>query len=173
MAALKYSSKPVYWDRQRLCVISKEKANSYRTKKTPRLPDYITKFDSTLEFKVYLELVRMYGQENIVCQHPIQIIPPGYCYPKGKVWKIDFAVFNTSKPYGFQYFVEAKGKVLPEFRTSLACLEQRNLDVFNKVCLVFDRTVPMSDFLVTALYKSHRRDSLLTLSQLEKLPRLP
>jgi hypothetical protein len=173
MPSIKYRSKAVFWDSQKLCVISKDKADSYRSKNTPRLPNHIFRFDSTLEFKVYLELVRMYGQENIVRQHPLQIIPPGYCYPRGKVWKVDFAVFHTSKPYGFQYFVEAKGAVLSEFRFSLACLEQHNLDIFTKVRLVFDKAVPMSDLLVTALYKSHHRDSLLTLPQLEKLPRLP
>ena len=98
----------------------------YRKKDRILLPDGIHRFDSQHEFKVFLELKRMYGHYRIKKQVRTEIIPPGMCYPRGRKWKIDFAVRNFENPDIFNCFVEAKGLFIPEFGFCLAALPRKN-----------------------------------------------
>lgn len=173
MPTLKYQSKAVFWDRQRQIVINKLEANKRRQGQGLKLPNHIFRFDSTHEFRVYLELIRMYGDSNVARQYPLQIFPASACYSKGKTWRVDFAVNTPSDSRTFNRFVEAKGLMLPEFRCALASLEQNNPFAFKMLRIVFPKTLPLDNNLVRSLRRSEHRDSLLTLPQLEKLKFLP
>jgi hypothetical protein len=173
MPALKYQSKVVFWDRNKQAVICKVTADKYRLENKDKLPDYIFRFDSTHEFCVYLELVRMYGDVRVVRQHPLEIFPKSFCYPNGKKWKVDFAIINNAVPdYPIRY-VEAKGMLLNEFRCTLGAFEQNDLDRFKRLRLVFPKAIPVETNLIKALFYSDRQSMLLTLPELKHLKRLP
>ncbi len=106
---LKYRSKPVFWNKENRRVISPLEAEKYRSKGKLKLPEYLERFDSTLEFNVYQKLVDLFGENRIVRQYPLEIFFPGCCYPKGKKWRVDFAVRYSSNSDDFVYFIEAKG----------------------------------------------------------------
>jgi hypothetical protein len=173
MPTIKYQSKAVFWDRNRQIVINKLEADKLRPGEGLKLPSRIIRFDSTHEFKVYLELIRMYGDSNVVRQHPLQIFPKSACYPRGKTWRVDFAILTDSSPYTFSHFVEAKGLMLPEFRCVLASLEQNNREAFNRLTLVFPRAIPLDNNLICSLHRSEHWQHLLALPELEKLKTLP
>ncbi|MGL5940808.1 MAG: hypothetical protein ACRC2S_10520 [Waterburya sp.] len=173
MSALKYKSKVVFWDRNKQAVICKATADKYRPGNKDRLPEHIFRFDSTHEFHVYLELVRMYGDTRIVRQYPLEIFPRSFCYPNGKKWKIDFAIMNSAvSDYPVRY-VEAKGLLLNEFRCTLGAFEQNDFNNFLRLCLVFPKAIPVETNLIKALFYSDRQDMLLTLPELKHLQRLP
>lgn len=105
-----------------------------------RLPFHVIAFDSQFEFKTYKELVKLYGSENIFCHYPVDVYPPGLCYPMGKTWKIDFAIWaNGLKSNPF--YVESKGVPTDYFLSMLAILEITNPQVFSNLYLVFDRKI--------------------------------
>ncbi|MGL5078969.1 MAG: hypothetical protein ACRDBG_24490 [Waterburya sp.] len=173
MPALKYRSKTVFWDTHRRIVISKEKATSYCSNNQRKIPDYIFRFDSTLEFHVYLELFRIYGGSRIVRQYPLKIFPPSVCYPKGKTWKVDFAITHSKPSSDYHRFVEAKGIFVRENRITLAALEQVNPVAFNKLRIVFPRAIPVETDIIRAISNSDYQDMLLTLLDLKRLQALP
>jgi len=121
----KYRSKPVFWDVQERCVPSKEEIAYRRFSDRSTQDKKIYRFDSTLEFNVFLRLVDLFGLNRVVCQYPLQIIPPGYCYKSGKKWKVDFAILDDTDRNFPAHFVEAKGAVMPEFRHCVASFEYR------------------------------------------------
>lgn len=82
----KYKAKTVFWHSEWKIALDKSSLEKYRSKNRLKLPEHIIRFDSQHEFKVYLELCRMYGEDRLVRQFPIQVIPPGKCYPGGKTW---------------------------------------------------------------------------------------
>lgn len=171
--APKYKAKHVYWDAKNECAIGSTILEKYRVKNRLKLPEHIWRFDSQHEFRVYLELVRMYGSYYVLRQQPIEIIEPSYCYPKGKIWKVDFAVCSPNLGSGIIYFVEAKGCFLPEFAYTLSALEQIDFSEFRKLKVIFPSTIPKTNKVIKALLDSHFNQNLLTLSDLKLLSKLP
>ena len=144
----------------------------YREGSRLKLPPSIWRFDSQHEFKVYLQLCRMYGKDRIVRQYPIAIVPPSCCYPSGKVWRVDFAIRSGISPYNPMLYLEAKGAFLTEFACVLSALEQYNIRKFYKVRIVFARELLVRNKVVKALLKSDFSKNLITLNELKKLKAL-
>ncbi len=170
---LKYGSKQVFWDKRNRQVV-----NPLSIEKRPGtgkliLPDHIERFDSTLEFKVYQKLLDLYGEKRITRQYSLEIFPPGYCYPKGKYWRVDFAIRSIYTPPAFAQFVEAKGIVLPEFRHTLAALESHNELAFCKLRIVFAHELPGNSSFIKNLMKTDFDAQMYSLKHFEKLKRLP
>ncbi len=170
---LKYGSKPVYCNLRTQSVLSPYEIDSYRYKGKLKLAKHLAKFDSQHEFKVYLELIRMYGVSRVIRQYPLEIIAPGYCYSNGKNWRVDFAVTAMTGRKYIIYFVEAKGLFTTEFGYVLSALEAYDDRAFNKLRIVFASYVPSTNRVVKSLLKSDRQDALFTLNQLKKLKFLP
>jgi hypothetical protein len=103
----------------------------------------------------------------------LHIFPKSVCYPNGKTWRVDFAITAEGMSRPFSNFVEAKGVMMREFRTTLACLEQNNFPAFKCLSLVFPKTVPTDCILVKTLSHSKYQDMLLTLPELRQLSILP
>jgi hypothetical protein len=169
----KYSAKAVFFDSTKRVVIDRNEIDIYRSKGKLKLPEHITRFDSQHEFRVYLELCRMYGQGKVSRQFPVKIFPPGYCYPKGKNWKVDFYIDRDSSRFGSSVFVEAKGAFLPEFAHTLANLELIDHRAFRRLIIVFSRSIPIENKVIKALLNSDYGQNLLTLKELEQLTHLP
>jgi hypothetical protein len=172
-ATPKYKAKAVFFDSIKRVVIDSNEIDKYRTKGRVKLPDGITRFDSQHEFKVYLELCRMYGERRVIRQYPIELITPGVCYPKGKVWKVDFAVTSFAPRDRNIHFVEAKGAFLTEFGYTLVNLEITQPDIFAKLCIIFSRSIPTESRVVKDLFNSNYGQNLLTLEELKQLTHLP
>lgn len=169
---VKYRAKVVYWNLVTRTVVSAQSIEQYRVKGRLDLPKCIARFDSQHEFKVYLELVRMYGASRIIRQYPVTIIEPCCTYPKGKNWKVDFMIEpDNGKLYSRRY-VEAKGAFLPEFATTLAFLEMTNPELFEKLFIVFGKRLPEGSQVLKNLLKSSMKCNLLTLPELKDLSRL-
>lgn len=171
-AGAKFRAKVVYWNLVTKNVVSAQSIEQYRVNDRLKLPNCICRFDSQLEFKVYLELVRMYGSKNVIRQYPLEIFPESYCYPKGKVWKIDFAIKRVSNAYLPSLFVEAKGAFLPEFAVTLAAFEALNPDDFNRVHIIFGNTFPKESRVFKNLLKCPIADQMMTINQLKEKNRL-
>ncbi|NJL51411.1 MAG: hypothetical protein HC930_02900 [Hydrococcus sp. SU_1_0] len=163
----KYKSQAVFWNTVTNVVVPKQSVEQYRKGNRLELPRCIERFDSQHEFKVYLELVRMYGAECIIKQYPLEIIAPGYCYPKGKLWKVDFAILQTPASYAPSLYVEAKGVFLPEFGHTLASFEQTDPETFYQLFVVFTDKLPIENLVVKNLLKSPCKNQLMTLKQLK------
>lgn len=146
----KYKSKIVHWDAKQGGVISKREADALREGKRNRLPPYIYRFDSTLEFCVYIKLLNLFPPNRIKRQVPVELIPKGQCHPKGKTWKVDFAITYPNKDSSM-FYVEAKGRITPEFRNTLPILEHTNPEVFNKLILVFGSKIPHENRVIANL----------------------
>jgi hypothetical protein len=169
---VKYKAKAVYWNLITRTVVPAQSIEQYRVNGRLDLPKCIARFDSQHEFKVYLELVRMYGAGSVIRQHPIAIIEESCVYPKGKTWKIDFMIEpDNGKLYSRRY-VEAKGAFLPEFATTLAFLEMTNPELFMKLFIVFGNKFPSGSQPLKNLLKSSIKHNLLTLPELKDLSRL-
>lgn len=164
----KYKAKYVYWDRDKRIVI--DPRNLYRYKKgfNGKLPENIYRFDSQHEFKVYLELVRMYGDNRVVRQYPIEIISSGWCYPKGKKWKVDFVVLSSRYSQCPEFYIEAKGIITTEFTYILANLEEHQEDIFNGLVLVFPRDIPIKNKVIKSLLNSPFNEGIMTLQDFKK-----
>jgi hypothetical protein len=167
-ADTKFRAKVVYWNLVTKNVVSAQSVEQYRVNNRLKLPDCICRFDSQLEFKVYLELVRMYGAEKIIRQYPLEIFPESYCYPRGKVWKVDFAIKRNASSYLPSLFVEAKGAFLPEFAVALAAFEALNPDDFDKVHIIFGNTFPKESRVFRNLLKCPIANQMMTINQLRK-----
>ena len=171
--ATKYGAKYVFWNTINECVISAESAEGLRSGKQRQLPKHIRRFDSQHEFKVYLELVRMYGKHRVKSQVHLTILPPGNCFPRGKTWKVDFALSEPDGSFDICRYVEAKGMITREFCYTLACLEVHKPIVFNNLLLVFPNTIPIENTLIRNLRKTSSKERLLTLDTLKKSRELP
>jgi hypothetical protein len=172
-ATPKYKAKAVFFDSIKRVVIDRDEIDKYRPEGRLKLPEHITRFDSQHEFRVYLELCRMYGADRIIRQFPVRIFSPGYCYPKGKIWKVDFAVTNLKPHNGICHYVEAKGAFLPEFAYTLATLEQSDPVVFDRLYIIFGHSIPIENKVVRSLFNSNFGYQLLTLKEIEQLAHLP
>lgn len=169
----KYSARVVFWDNQRMCVTSKQQADSLRVGKQKRLPSHIFRFDSKLEFEVYLHLLKMYPANRIRRQVPLPLIRKGLCYPRGKPWKIDFAItWNFNKNHIYRY-VEAKGIVTSDFRNILPVLEQNNPEAFSKLILVFGSSIPTKNRIISNLLASKKKRDMYTLRTFNLLEKIP
>ncbi|PSB11101.1 hypothetical protein C7B62_06635 [Pleurocapsa sp. CCALA 161] len=164
----KYKSKVVFFDTDKQIVIDSSEVERYRNKARLRLPENITRFDSQHEFKVYLELCRIYGADRIVRQYPIELIPPGQCYPKGKTWKVDFAIKDADKREALTTLVEAKGALMPEFISTLAHLEVNEPDAFEDLVVVFSRSIPTDNKVIKSLLNKTYAPQFYTLKELEQ-----
>lgn len=164
----KYKAKKVFWNTITQTVVGSQFIEGYR-KPNGRLdiPNCIQRFDSQHEFKVYLELVRMYGDERVFPQYPIEIVQMGSCYPNGKTWKIDFAIREGKLSYLPNLFVEAKGAFLPEFAFTLAACEAVNPAIFDNLHIVFSDKIPTENRVIKNLLKSTFKHNLMTLKQLK------
>lgn len=170
---LKYKAKAVFFDREKRIVIDPAEVCQYRAGKRLNLPSHIIRFDSQHEFGVYLELCRMYGAGRVVRQFPIQIYQPGCCYPKGKMWKVDFAILTGGVSRTPFAFVEAKGAFLPEFGFTLAALEQLHPRLFGDLYIVFGASIPVRNEIVSSLFKTEADYRLFTLKEMKCLQYLP
>lgn len=169
----KYKAKPVYWNAINKLALSDIQLKEYRVNGRLKLPEHVYRFDSTHEWRVYLELVRMYGTKCVARQCPVQIIKPGCCYPKGKKWKVDFTIrFPKTLLYN-HWLVEAKGAFLPEFAYTLSNLENNRIDSFYRTVIVFPDKIPKENKVVKALLDSPMAKNLITLKQLQELKQLP
>jgi hypothetical protein len=137
----KYRASPVYWDALNKIALSTAAMKNLRQSGALKESGRFSRFDSVLEFNVYLKLVDLVGAERILRQYPLEIIPPGYCYLTGKRWRVDFAIVNEAGDKFPANYVEAKGLVLPEFRFQLASLESYDPDAFDQLTIVFDRKI--------------------------------
>lgn len=169
----KYRNKPVWWDTNERVVISQKKADSQRGGSNNRLPKHVVRFESTLEFETYLELCRMYPWQRIKLQYRVPIAQAGYLFPKGRTWRVDFAITEGLGTDRIKYFVESKGIWLPEFTYTLALFEQSNPQLFTRLRIVMKDEIPTRRRVVASLYDSNFRDNLLTLDQLKTLKQLP
>lgn len=169
----KYKAKFVFYDLERRIVVRKEDVLVRRGKKSLVLPDNVIRFDSQHEFKVYLELCRMYGASYVCRQRAVKIYSPGLCYPKGKNWKVDFGVISSAQHNVLNYLVEAKGAFLPEFAHTLASFEEAQAaEAFKKLFIVFSE-IPTHNRVIKALLNSPYQHNLLTLEKLKCLQHLP
>ena len=169
----KYQAKYVYWNTEKQVVMHPIDVEIYRCHGRLKLPKRIVRFDSQHEFKVYLELAKMYGTENVSRQYPIQIIKPCRCYPNGKDWKVDFAICSTNSPNYYDYLVEAKGVVTSEFINTLVLLEQNNHIAFESLEIVFPRSIPTDNKVIRNLLKYWSVGFIITLDELKQLKTLP
>lgn len=169
----KYKAKYVFWDNKNRVVKNVHDIEIYRCNGKLKLPEYIWRFDSQHEFKVYLNLVRIFGWDRIKRQYPLTIIPPGRCYPNGKVWRIDFAITSEFDKELCTHYIEAKGAFLPEFATTLALFEYQDPYDFNELFIVFNGKLPTNNRVIKSLLKTDFKDNLLSLKELERLTNLP
>lgn len=168
---LKYRSKPVFWDEKNKCVAPDWQLNDLKTLGENLARESFLRFDSTLEFHVYLKLVDMYGDKRVLRQYPLEVIPPGYCYLTGKKWRVDFAILDRIGDKFPVRYVEAKGMITTDFSYALACLEAYDPDSFEQLSLVFGQRFP-SGKLMTRLRKTDFADRIYTLKQFQCTSRL-
>ena len=169
----KYRNKPVYWDTEKRRTVSRAKAEAKKTHGQFRFPKNVLRFASTLEFNVYLELCRMYGADNIHCQYPVPVANPGYLFPKGRTWRVDFAISAIKDSDNITHLVEAKGLWLPEFTYTLALFEQKAPSEFLKLRIVMGTEIPTERRVVASLYDSNFKNNLLVYEDLKQLRNLP
>ena len=168
---LKYRSKPIFWDEKTQQVTSSEQiTRTYGTLAVAKNRGFL-RFDSTLEFNVYLRLVEMFGANRVLRQYPLRIIPPGYCYKSGKKWRVDFAIFDGTDDKFPAHFIEAKGAVMPDFRHCIASLESFDPGSFDQLSIVFGKTIP-PDKMIKNLLSTDFKNRIYTLKELQCTQRL-
>ena len=173
IAQLKYGSQEVFWDTRKKEVITYYAAQKYRVRGRLKLPNHIERFPSVLEFNVYQKLVDLYGERRIVRQYPLVIMPPGCCYPKGKKWRVDFAIQWLPNSKDFVLFVEAKGALIAEFRHTLSALEAYDNAAFNKLRIIWGSGIPKHGVFIRNLLASEFRNQMYSFRQFENMSRLP
>lgn len=158
----KYRAKPLYYCHQTCAVIKPDRVKklSVSAKKS------LTYFASSHEFNVYRVLLESGLYSQIELQPQIEVIPPGIttCYPKGKYWKADFMTCVNSKP---TMLVEAKGMLTKDFLLTLALLELNNLELFNKLWIIFPTVIP-ANLIIKRLQKTAMKERILTLGGFQK-----
>lgn len=173
MVANKYQAKHVYWNLDKQIVESWQNVSRYRKNGKLYLPKHLTRFDSQHEFKVYLELCRMYGDSKVSRQVAEEIIPESFCYPKGKKWKIDFAVEYSKWGWSATHWIEAKGAITSEFINNLAWLEHFAEHVFCHLYIIFPNKLPTTNKIINNLINVGWERNIFTLYELKQLDRLP
>lgn len=163
----KYSACKVHWHSDRKCVLSSLDLERVKDPKTSKLPKNIITFDSRHEFRVWLELCKIYGEHRVLLQTPIEIIPPGSCYPRGKKWKADFAIIDDDNRHTISHLVEAKGYVTMEFTFILSLIELHKPFLFERLMIVFPKAIPTDKKIIKNLNQSDFADNLLTFKQLQ------
>ena len=169
---MKYKSCVVHWDSKAWRVIDKQDADKQRSGKQKRLPEHIYRFDSTLEFNVYLKLIKMYSVSRVKRQHPVLYIPPGECYPKGKLWKVDFAIRSSTYEHDYSFYIEAKGAITADFRDKMPILEHTNPEVFRRLFLIFGSRIPVKSKVVRNLLATKHIRQIYTLKKFQQLEKL-
>lgn len=153
ITANKYGAKGVYWNiSQRRC-LSKEEVRSYRSRNKKSSNDLLY-FASRFELNVYQHLIDLFGFHAVICQYPISLFPPGQCYPKGKQWRIDFAIKPNRCTKEPLMLIEAKGLPTEAFLTNLATLEALHPHLFNSLYLLFDKIIPQKNKVISNLLKA-------------------
>lgn len=168
----KYSAKQVYYCLQTRTVLNSRDVELYRVNGRLKLPSHINRFDSQHEFKVYLELVRIYGVRRILFQVPVRIVPPSLCYPDGKSWRVDFAITKYPDIQTNMFLIEAKGLITSEFAYTLTLLEQNNSESFDKLRIIFSTKIPYRNQIINALAKTDYAKNLFTLKNLKQCKRI-
>lgn len=67
-------------------------------------------FPSILEFKVYKQLVKIFGDSAIKCHKRVTLVPEVKGRNKAVTWDIDFHIAD------YRIYVEAKGSETPEYK---------------------------------------------------------
>lgn len=111
------------------------------------------RFDSMFEMEVYEALVKYFPKQQIGLQVPIQLLSPCVCFPRGKMWRIDFAIYSATKPRRIIRLVEAKGVWTNVFTMNLAILEQYNLHAFDTLDIVMQQ-VPAKKSIIKNISNS-------------------
>jgi hypothetical protein len=167
----KYRAQPVFWDEKQQRIPSQDQLVGIKTLGEKAIKDSFLRFDSTLEFNVYLKLVDLVGSKRILRQYPLEVLPPGYCYLTGKKWRVDFAILERIGDKFPISYVEAKGLITTDFSYALACLEVYNPDSFDQLSLVFGQRFPPGK-LMTRLRKTDFAKRIYTLKQFQCISRL-
>ena len=166
MTATKYKSKVVYWDCRRRQVIYESQSYRQVTKNRRELKPHVYRFDSTLEFNVYLKLVEQYGANCIDRQIPLQIHPPTRCLKTGRFWKVDFGLKRSKSNRNHYAYIEVKGLITSEFAHKLPMLELHNVEAFEKLHLVFAKKIPKTNTIVRNLLRTDFSQRIFTLQTL-------
>lgn len=169
MTIAKYSAKYVYWDTQKQVVLPPSDIEIHRYNGRLKLPKHIVRFDSHHEFRVYIELCRMYGSKCISRQYKVKTIEPCTCYPTGKYWKVDFAVSLPGSMFFYDYLIEAKGVITSEFINNLVLIEQTGFEAFESLYIVFPHIVPANNKVIKALQNNGWEQRLFTFKQFRQL----
>ena len=122
-------------------------------------------FASEHEFQVYQTLRTKFASAAISTQYAVPILPRCECYPKGKTWTVDFAVFHPSIRKTPMMLVEAKGHPTEGFKYQLALLNLSQPELFKKLMIVFSNSVPLSIDIFRNLSRNGCKDRLLTLAE--------
>lgn len=157
--ANKYRATKVYYS----SLLKRELTNYEYQQSSYRSFGKIIKFDSRFEYQVFQTLQQSYLAKEIIPHCPIALLPPCKVFPKGKTWKVDFLVKGHND--STLLLVEAKGIVNREFPWILALLELNNLDLFQRLWLVFNR-IPSNN--VIKILRRHDYPKIVTLSQFRK-----
>ena len=165
----KYAAKHVYWDSKKQVVLNPHDVEIYRCKGKLKLPKHYHRIDSQHEFRVYLELCRMYGEHRVDRQISEELIPPCFSYPMGKRWKIDFGITNQNGLGSIALYIEAKGLFTPAFGDTLAMFELHSRIDINRLFLVFPDKIPTKSLVIKRLLKTDFTSNLLTLKDLKQL----
>lgn len=128
----KFDNIPFWFDAQtKIRYLSKSEVPTY-LKNSPRI-EY---WDSILEFKVYLELLKHFSKEQIIRQHNIVLLPGNKLF-KTWTWNIDFFI-NIPEPI----YVEAKGRwiinhpKLDSFWHTLRVCQECKPSIFKRLLLI-------------------------------------
>lgn len=170
-AQSKYNASPVYWDSLNKTALSSAAMKNLRESGALKKSGRFSRFDSTLEFDVYLKLVDLVGVDRIARQFPLEVVPPGYCYLTGKRWRVDFAILNKAGDKFPVSYVEAKGLVLPEFRFQLASLEAYDPDAFDQLTIVFADKIA-NDRMFKHLMRTDFSSRVYTLKEFQCISKL-
>lgn len=165
----KYQAKYVYWNTEKQVVIHPIDVEIYRCHGKLKLPKQVVRFDSQHEFRVYLELIRMYGVKGVKRQVKVNVFKKTVCYPNSKQWKVDFAIDHCLQDSRPSLYIEAKGFLTTDFINTLALLEVFNEDAWNSLFIVFPDKIPTHNKTIDSLLKNGWKDCILTLKQFKQL----
>lgn len=90
---------------------------------------YGIQFDSTFELNVYESLRAMLPRTSILVHHKIRIKRRSMHFPE-RFWKCDFYVPQ------YDLYVEAKGRIMPDWRRQLELLDIENPMVLDRLIVV-------------------------------------
>ena len=160
----KYKSKVVFWNSRTRQTVFPSKAYVQVSKHRRELKPYIYRFDSTLEFNVYLRLIELHGINCVDRQIPLLVQPPTRCIKTGRFWKVDFGLKRSRSNSNHYAYVEAKGLITSEFSHKLPMLELNNVIAFEKLHLVFGKTIPKDHAIMRNLLRTDFSQRIYTLN---------